>query len=93
MEIGKISGVNETIGVTPISPLTPQEREHQWELIRAVESVNSAHLFGESTELTFRVDRQTQRTVLQIVDRQTGEVVRQLPPEYLLRLAQELQTK
>jgi flagellar protein FlaG len=76
--------------VESISPLTPQEQVQRQQLIRAVDSVNSTHLFGQSTELTFSYDRHARKTVLQIVDRETKEVIRQLPPEYLLQLAEEL---
>ena len=91
MEIGKLANVNELMTVAPVSPISPHEREVQRQLIRAVESVNASYLFGQSTELTFSYDRQTRKTILQIVDRETKEVIRQLPPEYLLRLAQELE--
>ena len=91
MEIRKLTNVNELTAVAPVSPISPQEREVQQKLIRAVESVNSSHLFGQSTELTFSYDRHSRKTILQIIDRETKEVIRQLPPEYLLRLAQELE--
>ncbi len=93
MEVGKLARVNDLIAVETVSPLTPQERAAQRQLIRAVESVNASHLFGQSTELTFAYDRHSRKTILQIVDRETKEVVRQLPPEYLLRLAQELESE
>ena len=93
MEIGKLANLSEAGGIAPVSPLTFQERAEQRQLIKAAESVNSSHFFGQSTELTFHFDRHSRRTVLQIVDRETGEVVRQLPPEYLLRLAQDLEGK
>ena len=93
MEIGKLANVREMLPVAPVSPLTPEERNTQRQLIRAVESVNSSHLFGESTELTFSYDRHSRKMILQIVDRETKEVVKQLPPEYLLRLAQEFENE
>ena len=74
-----------------VSPLSRHEREQQWELIKAVEAVNSAHLFGQSTELTFTYNSHSKKAVLQIVDRKTKEVIRQLPPEELIRLALELE--
>lgn len=89
MEIGRLADVSGLIAVTPVSPLTPQERVLQQDLIRAVESVNALHMLGVSTELTFSYDRHARKPVLQIVDRETKEVLRQLPPEYILRLARE----
>ena len=91
MEIGKLTSVSELVTAAPVSPLTPQERRQQRQLIRAVESVNLSQLFGQSTELTYSYDSRARKTVLQIVDKETKEVVRQLPEEYLLELAQELE--
>lgn len=91
MEIGRLANLSELATAAPISPLSSQEREQQQQLIQAVASVNSSHLFGQSTELTFSYDPRSRKTVLQIVDRETKEVVRQLPPEDLLRLAQGLE--
>jgi len=36
------------------------------------------------------VDSQTHKTIIRIEDSETHEVVMQIPPEYVLRLAQEL---
>lgn len=91
MEIGKLTNGSELVAVAPVSPLTPQERIEQRKLIRAVESVNLSQMFGQSTELTYSYDSRARKTVLQIVDKETNEVVRQLPEAYLLELAQELE--
>jgi flagellar protein FlaG len=56
----------------------------------AVAAVNSAQVFGQNNELTFAVDRTTKRTVVRLVDRNTGELVRQIPSETILRLAEDL---
>lgn len=90
MEVGKIDSL---IGISPnpIPPaLSPEQRAEQALLIKAVEAVNQAKLFGESTELTFSLDRRTNKLILQIVDRETREVVRQIPPEFLRRLSEDL---
>jgi uncharacterized FlaG/YvyC family protein len=50
-------------------------------------------LFGENYELTFVFDRPNQKTLVRIVDRQTKEVIRQVPSEYALRMASQLQTE
>jgi flagellar protein FlaG len=64
--------------------------QSQRELIQAVRSVNSADLFGAGNELTFSLDRDTQRAVIKIVDRQTQEVIEQIPAERVLELAKAL---
>ena len=60
------------------------------ELIQAVKAVNGAELLGSNSELTFLVDRLTQRPIIRLVDRETRDVIRQIPPEYVLRLAAEI---
>jgi flagellar protein FlaG len=68
----------------------PAAAVEQRELIHAVKAVNEAELFGLNNELTFILDRKSHRPVLRIVDRETREVVRQIPPEYALELARNL---
>jgi len=90
MEVGKVDSL---IGMAPTLPnhaLSPEQRKEQDELIRAVQSVNEAKLFGESAELTFSFDRRSNKLILQLVDRETKEVIRQIPPEFLRRLAEDI---
>lgn len=72
------------------TPVPSEQLAHQRELIQAVKAVNAAELFGENSELTFALDRQSRRPVVRILDRKTKEVIRQIPPEYVLRMAEEL---
>jgi flagellar protein FlaG len=67
--------------------LKPAEKR---ELIRAVKALNAAELFGQNLELTFVLDRETHRPLVRIIDKETKEVIRQIPPEYALRLAEDL---
>jgi len=55
-----------------------------------VKAVNASGMFGTNSELTFVLDRETRRPVVRIVDRDTNELIRQIPPEYLLRIAEDL---
>ncbi|MHB1417071.1 MAG: flagellar protein FlaG [Chloroflexota bacterium] len=43
------------------------------------------------TRLSFEQDEQTGKTLIKVSDAKTGEVLRQVPPEELLRLAAVLQ--
>jgi uncharacterized FlaG/YvyC family protein len=47
-------------------------------------------MFGEDNGLVFQRDPQTQRMVIKIVNRKTQDVISQIPPEYVLRLAESL---
>ena len=57
------------------------------EVIQAVKALNGTQMFGEDNELLFQRDRQTQRMVVRVVNKNTQEVISQIPPEYVLRLA------
>ncbi len=70
-------------------PVAPEQAAQNRELIQAVKALNAAELFGQDHELTFLVDRETQRPVIRVVDRKTRDVIRQIPPEYVLELARE----
>ena len=60
------------------------------DLIRSIKSINASELFSEGSELTFALDRETKRPVVRVVNQQTGEILWQAPPEYMLHLAQTL---
>jgi len=60
------------------------------ELIKAVKALNQTELFGENNELTFILDRNTHRPLMRLVDRKTREVIRQIPPESVLRMATDV---
>jgi len=46
------------------------------------------HVFN--TAISFTVDKDTGDTIIQILDRETNEVIRQIPPNEMLRLAARL---
>ncbi len=88
MEITAIRDSN--IIVSPV-PLVSQElQKEQRVLIHAVRAVNAAASFGDDNELTFYFDRSTRKALVRIVNKETREVVRQIPSETVLRIAQEL---
>lgn len=41
-------------------------------------------------QLSFRVDEETKRVVISVIDQESKEVIRQVPPEELLELAEKL---
>jgi flagellar protein FlaG len=69
---------------------SPETRSENRELIHAVRALNATELFGQNSELTFILDRETGRPLVRIVDRDTREVIRQIPPESALRMAEDL---
>lgn len=73
------------------SAVSPQEAAQRRELRQAAKTVNSSGTLGEN-QLVISVDRATHRTIIRVVNRDTREVVLQLPPDYVLRLARDLGT-
>ena len=60
------------------------------EIIQAVRAVSASVQLGENNELTFSLDRQSRRPIIKVINRQTNEVVLQIPNEQILRLAEDL---
>jgi flagellar protein FlaG len=67
----------------------PEEAAQRRKLVQAAKSINASGTLGQN-QLVFMVDRATHRPIIRVEDRETHEVVLQLPPEYVLRLAQDL---
>ena len=70
----------------PLQPLSQDRRT----LIQAVKAINASEMFGQENELTFSMDRAANRMVARIVNKNTREVLIQIPDEYVLRLAEEM---
>ncbi len=89
MDTSSISNLAATATVaasTQPPPVTPDQRA----LIQAVKSVDSTALFGSENEVTFVRDRATNLAAVRIVNKVTGDIVAQLPPEIVLQMAEEL---
>jgi len=59
------------------------------EVVQAVKALNSTEMFGDNHLQSMR-DPLTQRMMVKLVNRETGEVVSQVPAEHVLLLAQFL---
>ena len=93
MGIGPLSSTNHNQMniIQPVEPLLRQPEKKG--LIEAVKAVNKAELFGQENEVTFVLDRRSQKLLVRIVNKETRELVRQIPDEYLRHLAGELRIK
>lgn len=69
--------------VTPVAPVDPAE------ISAALEDVRKA-IQPIASELSFSLDEDSGRMLLRIIDRETDEVIRQIPSEELIRIAQAL---
>lgn len=90
MDLSGITPAMQPQAATSVAPV--QQPPEYREVIQSVKALNAAEMFGQENELLFRMDRQARRMVIQVVNRQTQEVVSQVPPEYILRLAEDLRT-
>ena len=54
--------------------------------LKGIEKEINRHLEILGSHVAFRIDEETGRTVIQVIDTETKEVVRQIPPEMMLRL-------
>ena len=43
-----------------------------------------------NTQLKIQIDKDTDMTVIKVIDKQTNKVIRQIPPEYVLKIAKYL---
>ena len=82
-------GSGQTAPVTT-SPVPVERLQENRELIRAVKAVNATEYYDQNNELTFKLDRG--RPIVRLINKSTNEVIRQIPPEYVLRLAEDLKS-
>ncbi|GAB6068696.1 flagellar protein FlaG [Methylothermus subterraneus] len=62
------------------------------QLQQAVKEIND-HLQLVRRNLEFSVDKDTRQIVVKVIDAETGEVVRQIPPDAVLELAKFLRER
>jgi uncharacterized FlaG/YvyC family protein len=85
MEISSVQtgSLMHAMSLTQPSP-SPEILQERREVVKAVKKLNESEFYGYSSELQIAVDRATRRPVVR------QEVLRQIPEEYLLRMAEEL---
>ena len=69
----------------------PEARARTQALVSAVQSLNQSGIAGAGREVTYSTDSATKQLVIQVVDRQSKEVIVQWPSDYALQMAQEFQ--
>ena len=90
MDISSINSFTAPSAASNATPVPGPVLEERRALIQAVRAINGSGLFGQENELSFAFDRPSHKTVVRIVDRETREVVQQIPSEQVLRLAEEI---
>jgi flagellar protein FlaG len=92
MEISPVSR-NVPAVSAPSSAIPVDQAAENREAVRAVKALNGTEMFGEDNQLRFQRDAETQRMVIRVINAKTGDVVSQIPAEYVLRLAEDLKPK
>ena len=75
--------------VTPIQQSKPEAAVSRTELQNAVDVVNQAVAL-EQRSLSFSIDDVSGRSVIKVVDFETDELIKQIPSEELLKVAQDI---
>lgn len=68
----------------------PPEQPSREQLKQVVEEMNKKLSESASSNLQFSVDDETGDTIVRVTDKQTGELIRQIPSEELVELAKAL---
>jgi len=90
MTISSSTPTSSTSSSVPATPsVLPEELAMRQKLLQAVKTVNNSGALG-ANQLVFVMDRATHRMIMRLQDRNTHEVVLQVPPEYVLRMAQSV---
>ena len=84
------SGISAAGGfATPPTAIPAGQSAERRQMSQAAKTVNGSGVLGRN-QLVISIDSQTHRIVVRIEDRETHEVVQQIPPEYVLRLAENV---
>jgi flagellar protein FlaG len=88
------AGTRKDVAVARVDRQSRQDRTQSeqakpsFETVKAVAAQLDAYLKSVSRALEFRVDAASGHTVVSVRDAQTGELIRQIPNEEVLRLAE-----
>ena len=69
------------------APVTSKSRE----ISEVVEKLNTLGSQIANTKISFSIDSETGKPIVRVINKETGQVIRQLPPEDLLNLVDNLQ--
>jgi uncharacterized FlaG/YvyC family protein len=86
-----ITAVNGAVTAPVAAPEIPADTAAEnRSIVQAVQALNGMDMFSHDNTLTFQRDPETHRMVIQVINRITHEVISQIPPEYLLLMAEDL---
>jgi uncharacterized FlaG/YvyC family protein len=70
---------------------SPADRSVAPEVLRAVRTLNGSQLFGRRHELRFSWDTNSRHPIIWIVQRDTGEVIQEIPDSEILNMFAEME--
>jgi flagellar protein FlaG len=79
----------ESIPTIPVSNNTAMKKPKQDQVEGMVHELNKS-MQEIGTHVSFSVDHDTKRTIIKVIDTTTKEVVRQIPPENMLRVSENI---
>ncbi len=77
-------------GARDSKPSEADQSAMRRQLLRAIAGSGDARLAPSRVEVRMTVDEQLDRVVARVIDRDSGKVVREIPPEALLDLARKM---
>lgn len=92
MDVNALSRITQALPAAATAIPADNASENR-QVVRAVKALNKSEMFGEDNNLEFERDPDSKRMVVKVVNSKTGDVVSQIPPEYVLRLAADLKQK
>jgi uncharacterized FlaG/YvyC family protein len=92
MDVNALSRITQALPAAATA-IPPDKAAENRQVVQAVKAVNQSEMFGEDNDLVFQKDPDTQRMVVKVINRKTKDVISQIPPEYVLRLAENLKQK
>ncbi|MDD5297981.1 MAG: flagellar protein FlaG [Rhodocyclaceae bacterium] len=84
-----IQAASPVSGTSPLAPVAPVKEPTAEQLNHAMQEVQKA-VAPVAQELQFSIDKDTGRTVVKVMDTETHKVVRQIPSEEVMAMAQQL---
>lgn len=92
MDVNSLSRIAQGVPAAAAS-ISADNASQNRQVVQAVKALNKSEMFGGDNGLEFQRDPESKRLVVKVVNRTTGDVISQIPPEYVLRLAEELKQK
>jgi flagellar protein FlaG len=72
------------------TPVSADAASQKRQVVQAVKALNQSEMLSEDNGLEFQKDPESNRWVVKVVNKTTGDVISQVPAEYVLRLADAL---